>query len=48
MIAKNKKTLNSKSIAQLDKDNELTTSEINLAHKIIDRLKGLFKKGHMR
>ena len=42
--AKNKEIITVKDIAQLDKDNELTTSEISLAHKIIEKNKKFIQK----
>lgn len=48
--SKNKGIITAQSIAQLDKDNELTTSEISIAHRIIEKIRGLLKKkdGHER
>ena len=42
--SKNKGIITAQSIAQLDKDNELTTSEISIAHRIIEKIRGLLKK----
>ncbi|MBP3502366.1 MAG: leucine-rich repeat protein [Clostridia bacterium] len=42
--AKNLMLITSRSIAELDKNNRLTTSEITMAHKIIEKIKSLFKK----
>ena len=39
-----KKVINARSIAELDKNNEIATFEITWARNIIDRIKGLFKK----
>ncbi len=41
---KNGQIINSEIIAKLDKKNKLTTTEINIAKKIIEKIRGLFRK----
>lgn len=40
----NRRKINSKDIAQLDRENELTTSEVNFADRIFNRMRNVFRR----
>ena len=40
----NRRKINSKDIAQLDRENELTTNEVNFAYRIFNRIRNVFRR----